>query len=230
MYQVWFDGRSSKEYRLLGTRPDMPCTGYVYESKTIPGRDGKLLIRRSNLQDMELPVEFAFLCRKEEWQNRFRGAKTWLLSGGTELIFEDDPEMYYWVKKVEIDTAERIAKRAGTFTASFLVEGAQYYLSGKKETDYARLPYNPGIEAHPTYIIKGEGVCTITVNGKSVTVNVGQNATLDTHRMLCYRTDGTVNNTIMHGKYEDIYLKPGKNEISISSSFSMTVIPNWRCI
>lgn len=230
MYQVWFNGSSSREHGLLGTRPDVPCPGYIYESRTVPGRDGALLIRRDQLEDMEIPVEFAFLCRPEEWQKRFREAKEWLLSGGTELIFGDDPQMYYRVKKVEIDRPQRHMKRAGTFTASFLTEGAQYYLSGKRRFDYSRLPRNPGILSHPTYLINGEGVCTLTVNGKSVTVNVGQNATLDTHRMLCFRSDGAVNNAILHGFYEDLYLQAGKNEISISSGFSMKVIPNWRCL
>lgn len=230
MYQVWFNGRSSKECRLLGSRPDMACPGYVYESKSVPGRDGELLIRKDNLKDMEIPVEFSFLCGPQEWQQRFREAKAWLMSGGTELAFEDDTEMYYRVKKVEIGDAERQAKRAGVFTASFLVEGAQYYRQGKKAVDYAELPYNPGITAHPIYLLKGEGLCTITVNGKSAVVNVGQNATVDTHRMLCFREDGAVNNTIMQGYYEDIYLKPGRNEVSISAGFSMDVIPNWRCI
>lgn len=230
MYQVWFGGRSCKEYRLLGTRPDIPCAGYVYERKEIPGRDGALLIRRDILQDMEIPVEFAFLCRPEEWQKRFREAKLWLMSNETELIFGDDPAMYYRVKSVEIGRVERHMKRAGTFTATFLVEGAQYYLDGKREVDYARLTRNPGIIAHPVYILHGEGVCTITVNGKSVTVNVGQNATLDTHKMLCYREDGDINNTILHGYYEDLYLLPGANTISISDGFTMYVIPNWRCL
>ncbi|MDE7326226.1 MAG: phage tail family protein [Lachnospiraceae bacterium] len=229
MYQIWFGGRSSREYNILGTRPDMPCGGYVYDTKQIPGRDGSLLIRRNNLQDMEIPVDFVFLCRPEKWQKRFREAKGWLLSGETELIFEDDPEMYYKVKKVSVGEVKRHAKRAGTFTASFLVEGAQYYIIGKKKVSYDKIPYNPGIESHPVFNIEGEGLCTITVNGKSVTVNVGQNAKLDTHRMLCYRADGTVNNTIMHGYYEDLYLKPGKNEVTVSEGFSVMVAPNWRC-
>ena len=35
-------------------------------------------------------------------------------------------------------------------------------------------------------------------------------------------------NTSVSGDYEELYLKPGENEISITQGFTLTVIPNWR--
>ena len=60
--------------------------------------------------------------------------------------------------------------------------------------------------------------------------NVGQNLTIDTDRMIAFREDGTVNNIAVSGDYEDLYLKEGDNQISITSGFALKVIPNWRSI
>ena len=70
----------------------------------------------------------------------------------------------------------------------------------------------------------------LTVNGKTMKATVGQNLTIDTERMLAYRTDGTLMNTSVTGDYEDLYLQAGENEISITSGFSLKIIPNWRCM
>ena len=60
-------------------------------------------------------------------------------------------------------------------------------------------------------------------------LNVGQNLTIDTDRMIAYRSDGTLNNTQVTGNYEDMYLLNGENEISFSGG-ELKVIPNWRCL
>lgn len=105
-----------------------------------------------------------------------------------------------------------------------------FLVSGKREYDYQsrEIQYNPYDICHPIYKITGNGICTLTVNGKAMKATVGQNLTIDTERMIAYRKDGTMMNTSVSGDYEDLYLKPGENEISITQGFTLTVIPNWR--
>lgn len=103
-------------------------------------------------------------------------------------------------------------------------------MDGIREYNVEELIYNPYEVAHPIYKIAGEGTCSITVNGKVITVNVGQNMTIDTDRMLAYREDGTLINTSITGEYEDMYLVEGENIIRASKGFKITVIPNWRCL
>lgn len=88
--------------------------------------------------------------------------------------------------------------------------------------------YHAGEESHPVYKILGEGVCTLTVNGKTMTANVGQNLTIDTDRQLAYRSDGTLNNTAVTGNYEDLVLVEGDNKVTITDGFDLKVIPYWR--
>ena len=70
----------------------------------------------------------------------------------------------------------------------------------------------------------GTLICWATVN------LVGQNVTIDTELMIAYRMDGTMENTSVTGDYEDLYLKPGYNEIEITEGFEAKVIPNWRSL
>ena len=83
-------------------------------------------------------------------------------------------------------------------------------------------------EAHPVYHISGEGKCTLTVNKNIITCNVGQNLTIDTDRMIAYRKDGTLNNADVAGDYEGMWLPPGKNTITATNGFTVTVQPKWR--
>ena len=73
-------------------------------------------------------------------------------------------------------------------------------------------------------------MCTLEVNGKSMTANVGQNLTIDTDRMVAYREDGTLQNTAVTGDYEDLYIPQGDVQILVSAGFDLQVTPNWRCL
>ena len=63
-----------------------------------------------------------------------------------------------------------------------------------------------------------------------MTANVGQNLTIDTDLMIAYRQDGTMQNTAVTGDYENLYLLPGDNVISITDGFDLKIIPNWRTL
>ena len=48
--------------------------------------------------------------------------------------------------------------------------------------------------------------------------------------MITYRElNGEMMNTYVNGDYEDLYLKPGENMISVVGA-EMKIIPNWRCL
>ena len=76
----------------------------------------------------------------------------------------------------------------------------------------------------------GEGVLTLTVNGKKVTANVGQNLTIDTELMMAYRQDGIIQNIALTGDYENLFLQPGDNAITFSPGFTISIVPRWRIL
>ena len=79
----------------------------------------------------------------------------------------------------------------------------------------------------PIYTINGEGICTLTVNNNSVTVNVGQSIIINTEKELVYKNDSSMTN-ISTGKYKDLYLLEGNNTVTVSNGFTLSIVPNWR--
>ncbi len=229
-YSVLFKGERCEDYGILPMeRPNIPAPTKDREKIAVPGNSGILIMDNKRYEPINIPVEFNFLAKENEWNEIFRRAKRWL-SGSGELEFSDDAEYFYKVSYVDVDTCERDSRRVGRFTADFTCDPFTYLKSGKFEYDRSEVLYNPYYEAHPMYKITGEGVCTLSVNGQEMRANIGQNLTIDTERMIAYRTDGIMNNTAVSGDYQDLYLREGSNQIEITAGFDLKVIPNWRSI
>ncbi len=215
---------------MITKRPGIPAPKEKSNLINIPGRDGSLVFTENAYEDIEIEVEMNFISDPKGWGNRYRVIKRWLLSKGTKLKFSDDEQVFYKVKKVIIDGLERAVRVGGAFRAIFICDPYTYLESGTAEYDVSAITTNAYSVAHPIYKVRGEGMCTITVNGKTMTANIGQNITINTDLMLAYRTDGTIQNTSVKGDYSDLYLQEGHNNISITPGFSLTIIPNWRCL
>ena len=231
MYDIQFNGIFAKDLKLLvKDRPDIPAPKKRSEKIEISGKDGTLIERDGTYEDIIINVPFNYMATQTTWAEIYRKAKAWLLSEGNfELILSDDPDYFYKVKDVEIEPNERLSMRVGSFSANFLCNPYQYVISGKREYIPTEVIYNHFLKSHPTYAIRGEGICALNVNGNVFTVNVSEHVNIDTDRMLAYK-DSEIRNTMVTGKYEDLYLLPGKNEITYTEGFDVKVIPNWRCL
>lgn len=230
MYSVSFNGANCLQYGILPVRrPDIPAPEEEIEEITIPGRDGILTEPGGRYLPIVIPVEFNFLQEPEKWAGTFRAAKKWMRGSG-DLEFSDDMHYLYKVYYCKVTDTERTSHRIGKFTAEFTCHPYQYVREGQREKSIEEIKQNPYYLSHPIYKITGEGVCKITMNGKTVSANVGQNIVIDTEQMLAYRTDGTMQNTAITGDYEDLYLQEGNNEISITTGFDIKIIPNWRVL
>lgn len=235
MYDISFnDVRASSIGILPVRRPGVPAPESRFEEITIPGRDGSLISfdgvnGEIIYNSITISVEFNFWAKPYRWAEVFRAAKKWIKGSG-DLILGDDTSFFYKVLSCKISESERTSLRIGTFTAEFLCDPYLYVKDGQREMGIADVLYNPYALSKPIYLITGEGMCTLTVNEKSMTANVGQNLTINTDLMLAYRKDGTMMNTSVTGDYEDLWLNPGENSITTTSGFSLVVIPNWRCL
>lgn len=229
---IEFDGIMASSLKLLVKEyPEIPAPVERVEEKEIPGRSGKLRIKSGTFEPTEIPVGFNYIGETRLWNEQWRKAKKWLAGEEKELSFMDDPNFFYKISRVELSGNERLSRKIGNFTGTFITkDGLSYMRSGKQEMDIENAKYNPGILSHPEYIITGDGVCTLTVNGKTMQINVSGDITINTDLMISYRSDKTQQNTSVKGKYEDLYLKEGKNDISITDGFTCKIKPNWRCL
>lgn len=210
-------------------RINVPAASRHIEEITIPGRDG-VLIKKNKYAATPIPIAFNYIGPADRWSDYWRAAQKWLSANNARLRISDDSDYFYKITYVELSENERNSDRVGNFTATFHTrDGLQYLISGTGEYDIEDVLWNPYEECHPIYKIAAEGVCNLTVNGHVMQANVGQNLTIDTDRMIAYREDGTLQNTSVTGKYEDLYLLEGENSIEITGG-TVKVIPNWRCL
>lgn len=221
------DSRNKK--MMIMERPSIPAAKKNRTAIKIPGRDGELMVADGTVDDIVIPVRFNFLTEQDRWSETFRVAKKWITGTG-KLIIADDPNFYYKVKIASIEESERLVRRIGRFTANFMCSGFQYEKSGEIKISVIEKIINDYDVSHPVYYITGEGMCTVTVNGKSMTANVGQNITIDTELQIAYRNDAELQNTSVSGNYEDLYLQEGVNKITITNGFTLKIAPMWRCL
>ena len=230
-YEVKYKEESSRDHGLLPVkRPSIPAPKRRITETEIEGRDGVLIEDEETWEPIVIPVEFNFMSLPERWGESYREAKKWLLKDAGNLQFSDDPDYFYKVLSCQILESERTSKKIGKFTAEFTCDPLNYMVSGLQEIDPGMKIHNYGEISHPVYKITGNGDCILTVNGKTMKATVGQNLTIETDLMIAYREDGNMQNTAVTGNYEDLYLKEGDNEISITEGFSLKIIPYWRCI
>lgn len=208
-------------------RPNIPAPKRMLTTIQIPGRDGIVVVDDGTYENIEITVEINYMCNANEWHERFRDCKRWLRGNGF-LSFSDDDRYCYAVDFCQIETNERDSVRIGKFTVVFSCKPYQFLKTGLFEMPLKNSIYNQYEISHPIYKIAGEGVCTLAVNGNTVTANVGQNLTIDTDLQIAYRNDGTIMNTAITGKYQNLYLQEGNNDLSISNGFSAKIIPKWR--
>lgn len=213
------------------SRPDIPTAKEEIEEIKIAGRDGNLYRKKGTLEDITIEITYNFLSRNSaHWAEEFRKIKRYFFSESSgKLMFSDDIGYFYKVKKIEIGTNERLAKRIGKFTVIYTCEGYIYLKEGEESRKLNDTLYNAFEISKPIYEIFGDGICKFSVNGTENTLNIGGKLIIDTELQLCYTELKETANRRLQGYYEDMYLREGENTFEISDGFVAKIIPNWRC-
>ena len=228
MYNISYKGTNCSGFGIIPERrPSVPAPEIRVTETEIPGRDGVLVETDGCFGTITIPVEFNYLVPPEKWMDAYRKAKRWLTGTGW-LVLGDDQEYMYKVLYVKITDTERTSRRIGKLTAEFTCDPYSYLVSGQQSYSVDDVLYNPYMISHPIYRISGTGACTLTVNGNTMQATVNGNITIDTDRMISYNDQMVGQNTAVKGDYEDLYLQEGDNTISVSTGFSLSIIPNWR--
>ena len=230
-FPIFYNGESCKDVGLsVVSRPTIPVPEREYDTIKVEGRDGELHRDKKTYKDIEIPIEFNFVSKTPDvWAQDLRKVKKWLYSGKDKrLIFSDDPEYYYKVKKAVMGDTERTAKRKGKFEIVFTCESYMYRVDGQDEKEIGEYLYNPYMESQPVYKIYGNGEITLEVNGNQVTAEVTEQLNIDTKLEICYNAANEISNAALTGKYEGLYLKEGDNNFKYTEGFKVVLVPNWR--
>lgn len=227
MYDIQYNGITGASFDLLlYDYPTFSGAGKSYSTFPIVGGRGELVGTDDYISN--LVISCTFSVKSEAFAQKIRQVKKWLTGTG-ELILSDSSDVFYRVLKIDYDSIEREIKRFGMFTVKFACTPYEFLRSGKTaiEPDINGTVRNPGDVSRPIYLISGNGDCALTVNDNSMEAVVTDNLTIDTEKMLSYRTDGTMQNTSVTGDYEQLFLLEGTNNVKITKGFSLKIIPKW---
>lgn len=229
MYDITYNNIKSSDIGVeIVQRPDIPTPERNIEEQTIPGRDGLLFYDYKTYKALNIPIKLNFKSTPDSWHEKLAVIKSWLLGGG-ELYLSDMEGYYYKVNYVKLGECERTSKWVGTITATFICEPFAYSKEGATEVSNPVMLINSGHTSEPTFVISGQGVCTLTVNDNIMQANIEESLTIDTHLQKAYlTTSGKMKNASVKGEYEGLKLMPGENTISVTEGFDLKVTPHWR--
>lgn len=228
-YFINQDGEKSSDFHIFFEEyPHITLGQEKHEKKTVPGK-GNVYYKTKTFSDTEIEMLLDVNTTGYGIGRMDACAEARNFLHRCRIIsFCDEPEYFYKVKYTELGKVEQYTEVAGDFDVLFICEPGVYLKSGMMEYDMESVLYNHYGECHPEYYITGEGVCELSVNGKSMTVNATQTIVINTDLMIAYRIDGTMQNAAVSGDYADLYLKHGENTISITEGFEVKIMPNWR--
>lgn len=228
---ITFKGVSSSTHSLLVTTvPTITHSEIKDEPLSIPGRDGDLHSDSPYRGDAQIKVTFALIKETGNYHEAIRGVRQWLTGTG-KLIIGDATDAYYEVKKVVLNTDERLVLNVGTIEAIFTVYPYEFLDSGDTETSNTTI-VNTHSPSMPLYKITGNGSGTLELSGSgSMTFTVAGTLYIDTRNLIAYDASSPVQDksASVGGDYTKLRLKTGTNTLSITNGFTLKTKPRWGC-
>ena len=232
MYKMYFNKKSNEDLNFsIIKRPSIGMAERNYTGIDIKGHDGKLY-KSENLNDLEITIECNFInVNITEWHEQYRIIRSWLNNvKDNKLQLEDNAEWYYVVKKIQLDSFDRIYKVYGKFNLKFTVAPYMYY-KNNNEIKLPNMINNAYDIAQPVYRIVGNGNCTLNINGNPIDCNVNGQMTIDIAHDKILEADNTysIGKTNI-GDMSLLYLQNGINTFSYTSGFTVYITRNFRSI
>lgn len=223
---ITYKGVTSTTYSLkVRTRPVIPRAEKNVEKIEIPGRHGYLAIDYNNYKPITIPVEFLFT--GTDVPTNARNIKKWLTDSGN-LVFSDDPNVYYKAAAYSAFDIESAIKNYGAFIVNFDCQPFAYATDNTvTHTTSPQTFTNPGYYSEPYIKVNGSGNITLTINGANIILsNVVSYIELDSEMLNCYKGTAAANNQ-MTGEFP--ILVPGSNTISWTGTVtSVNINYRWR--
>ena len=224
------NGVYTDEYKVKPkNRIEVPTPEQDTEQISIKGRHGSLT-KKYGFKDIPLSVHFTI--HHEAFKKTFRKAKMYLFNAKT-LVFDDDNEVHYKVKSVQIETAENLVERFGEFTVMFTLDPFQYETNPIQTITGQTTLNNLGYESEPYIKCYIAGTGNIYIGDQEITIkDVNGMIEIDSTMMNAYRNENgliTNLNNKMIGYFP--VLAEGNNVISFDGDITkLEINPRWRWI
>lgn len=151
------------------------------------------------------------------------------LGNSQELVFSDDKEVFYKVKKVVSDDFESTLGVIGKGTVEFTLAPGAYLKSGKTKivvTENTTIE-NLYDESEPVITVFGQGLIDVVIAQQVIKLkNIEGSITLDTPILEAYKGSELANSKV-NGEFP--LLPPGVFSVTWSGNVSrIEIVPNWR--
>lgn len=201
--------------------PAVPISIENTENISIEGRNGTLTRKLGTFNDKVIKVQFRLNTKDERYYRKIDEIILWLTNiSNKNLTFSFDKERKYIVKSVTgVENIQRQLEWYGDFEVQFMCDSFKYPIFDDTiiTTQKTIVLYNNGTYKSEPYIkLTGSGNVTLSVNGKTITLNsISEYIELDSMYFLCKK--GLTNQmSKMNGDFP--IFQVGKNEIEITGN------------
>lgn len=215
--------------RVIDNYPVIEYGSPVYTQTSIPGRKGTLTEFDGTYTDTvvtmdcditlidDLSVDLLF----QKFVSKLGKSKT--------LTIEGMETSFFRIKKVVVSDYDRYSDISIEFRLTFTCEPGLYQIDGDRYVSvFHEHIFNANSVSEPVYMIDGLGRCVLSVNDKTMTLDLNGLVYIDTEHQEVLLESGTLANTLANGNYDDLFLQPGINRITVSSGFELKIKPRWR--
>lgn len=232
VHNLWVDGKSLKDFGIyVSGEKSFGGPEVGYESISVPGRNGDLLISQGRLKN--IAVEYPAFIRRNFVENA-QAARTFLLAAGAKYRrLEDDyhPDSYrLGVFSGPIDFDMRFLNLSGETNLAFNCKPQRFLKSGEYPLSVAsgQKLLNQWMPALPLIQITGTGEGELVVGGSTIDITGMTGAiTIDSDTQNAY--DGTTNlnnNITVSGDFP--VLSTGETAVSFSGGITaVKITPRW---
>ncbi|WP_181294608.1 distal tail protein Dit [Heyndrickxia sporothermodurans] len=228
---VILDTTKIKDINLsLSERPAIPTPERDTEHIDIQGRHGSLT-KKYGFKDIPYSLTFDFL-EDTPFKQAFRKAKI-VFFKAKKLSFEDDPDIFYMIKSVEIEDALNDVLEYGQFTVNFTLAPFAYEVTKLITITSQTTLTNAGYESEPYIKAYAAGTGKIYIGNQVVTVkDINGFIEIDSTMMNAYRKEnGLITNLNNHMIGDFPVLVEGRNVIKFDGNITkLEIDPRWRWI
>lgn len=232
MHNLWIDGRCLKEFGIyVSGEKTFNAPEKDYESISIPGRNGDLLISKNRFKNINVLYP-AFILK--DFKQNAAMARGFMLSKFLYRRIEDDyhPDTYrmgIFTGPMDFDT--KFLNLSAEVQLQFSCKPQRFLKSGDlpRQILTPQTLYNSYMPSLPLIKVVGSGAGTVTVGDVTVTIeNISEFIVLDSDTQNAYKGNQNQNGNIRLSNYQFPALQSGENRISFSGGVqSLEIIPRW---
>lgn len=229
---IFYNNQNSNDLDLIIEKtPEIPSSKIKYETIDIDG--GEPLTKIKGFEDTTFTIDFAYFADREEYLMKKARIDSWLLSETNKyLTYSLDEFIIYKVKQISISNTTTTSRILRHFSVTFTCTGLKYMTKGLEplEVISSGMTLNNfgSYESKPLLKIYGSGNISVSIGGKSFTINnVVDYVNVDSEIKECYK-DATNKGKDMTGEW--LILPIGLSIVSWTGNITkLEITPRWRC-